>query len=178
MKRLGPVVVAAAALLLVAAPAQAQEVTIADPQGDSRPAALDIISVTARNLDKSVVATMTFPSTTDSSDIIVSVDPRGGTGVRMVSRFQPAGLGTTKNYVLRKAFPDRGHSNKRVACRGLKFREGMSDAGPTITLRMPSTCLNDGNYGALRFAVLIERGPGDADWAPGTGGSTAWVPRG
>lgn len=179
MKRLGPVVLATtAALFLGAAPATAQEVTIPDEQGDSSGRALDILSVTARNLDRSIAVEMTFEATTEPSHIIVSVDPRGGTGVRMVSEFRPAGLGRTKNYVLRKAFSDSGEGRKRIACRGLKLREGMAAAGPTITLRMPSKCLNGGNYGALRFAVLIERGGGDRDWAPDAGGTTGWVAQG
>jgi len=179
MKRLGLVVPAVVtAMLLGAAPATAQEVTIPDAQGDSSGRALDVLSVTARNLDRTVAVEMTFAMTTEASHIIVSVDPRGGTGVRMVSEFRPAGLGRTKNYVLRKALTDSGEGQKRVACRGLTLREGMADAGPTITLRMPSKCLNGGNYGALRFAVLIERGREDRDWAPDAGRSTDWVARG
>jgi hypothetical protein len=174
---------ALATVLLGAAPATAEQVTVSDPQGNSSSTALDLLGVTARNLDRAVVVTMTFVHTTERSDIIVSVDPRRGTGVRMVSKFRPAGLGRTRNFVLRKAFTDRGISNKKIACRGLELSEGMADAGPTITLRMPSKCLNDANFGAVRFAVLIEgESSGNADSAPqeanGNSTSTRWVSRG
>ncbi len=171
---------ALATAFLGAAPASAQQLTVSDPQGDSSARTLDILSVTFRNRDAVVVADMTFADTTRDGDIIVSVDPRGGTGVRMVSTFRAAG--GTKNFVLHKAFTDRGSSTKRVRCPGFSMRQGTGDGGsPSITLRMPSRCLAGGNFGALRFAVLIEH-HGDRDWAPaarnGGVGSTDWVARG
>jgi hypothetical protein len=48
-------------------------------------------------------------------------------------------------------------------------------------MRMPSRCLQDGDYGAIRFSVLTER-EADTDLAPerpnGTLRSSAWLPRG
>jgi hypothetical protein len=47
---------------------------------------------------------------------------------------------------------------------------------------LPSRCLRGGDYGAIRFAVLTERGSGDTDVAPesanGDIGVSGWIPRG
>jgi hypothetical protein len=181
MKRvLGVVASALTVLCLATGPALAQEVTVPDQQGDTESGALDLLAFTARNLDHRVAVEMTFEDTTLNSDIVVSVDPRGGTGVRMVSRFRPAGH--SKSYLLDRSFRDKGAAkNTRLRCRGLQLRQGTSDAGPTVTLSIPSRCLAGGDYGALRFAVLIEK-THDADWAPtardGDIGQTDWVARG
>lgn len=173
-----------ASLLLVAPPlsgsASAQQVTVGDEEGDASGQALDLIGVTLSNDDRAVVATMSFPVTTNESTLVVSVDPRGGTGVRIVSRFKPGGTGRTENHVLARALTDRKPRAKRVPCRGVRHSEGWDASGnPTITLRMPSRCLAGGNYGALQFVVQTKAGRG-RDWAPqqGTAAPIGWVPRG
>jgi hypothetical protein len=67
-----------------------------------------------------------------------------------------------------------------VRCKGVTHREGTDAADlPTITLRMPSRCLDGGDHGALRFVVQVKQG-GGRDWAPqqGTGAPLGWVARG
>ena len=95
----------------------------------------------------------------------------------MISEYRPGG--TTENFVLAGAFTDRGAGGRALQCRG--FRVRWSDEEPVVTLRMPSRCLDDGDYGAIRFAVLTERGA-DVDFAPetprGDVSVSAWVPRG
>jgi hypothetical protein len=45
-------------------------------------------------------------------------------------------------------------------------------------MSLPAACLNSGNYGAVRFAVLTER-ESDTDYAPGSPTtSSPWIPRG
>jgi hypothetical protein len=42
---------------------------------------------------------------------------------------------------------------------------------------MPQACLNGGDYGAVRFAVLTER-VSDTDSAPDNASETSWISRG
>jgi hypothetical protein len=160
------------ALVVGASPASAQQLTIADPAGDAANGGPDITDVTFRNLDNAVRVTVTFVRTM-RGNMIVSVDPRHATGVRMVSEYRPAGH--TTNVVLPHAFTDRQPGRGAEPCRG--FRVRWSPDAPTATFRMPSRCLHDGDYGALRFVVLTEHGS-DSDFAPSTPRGTDWVPRG
>ena len=170
-----------AAAVLGAAPANAQQLTVSDPQGDSS-SGLDILGLTVRNADHAVVATLTVEDATRRGDVIISADPRSAGGVRMVAEFRPTAH--TDAYLVRKAFTDHHLGHQKLPCPGLKFSQGTSPAGPTLVLRMPSTCLHDGDYGALRFGALVEspNGGGDGDWAPETRrgelGSSDWVARG
>ena len=168
-----PVTIAAS--LLSTAPVHAQALSITDEAGDTSGRGLDITAATVRNRDHRIVAEVTFDRAR-AGDLVVSVDRRGGRGLRMVSRYRPDG--TTRNLVLSGAFTDRG-PGRRVACSG--FRVRWDTEAETATLRLPARCLNRGNYGAVRFAVLTEpaRGGGDVDYAPDTeSGSSAWIPRG
>jgi len=165
-----------AALLLTAGPAAAQQASLDDASGDGANKGLDITRVTVRNLDHAVVAKVRFEESV-RGDVIVSIDPRGATGLRLVSKHRPAG--TTKNRILPGAFTDGDSSSDTSTCGG--FRVRWSADQPTVTMRMPSRCLQDGDFGAIRFAVLTERGS-DTDWAPeaadGDIGSSRWVARG
>jgi hypothetical protein len=137
---------------------------------------LDITRVTVRNLDRTVVAKVWFGDAV-RGDVIVSIAPRGATGLRMVSEYRS--VGHVQNAVLSGAFTDRDAPADTPKCRAL--RVSWSADEPRVTMRMPSRCLNGGDYGAIRFAVLTERGP-DTDWAPerpdGEVGPSPWVPRG
>jgi hypothetical protein len=166
-------------VLLWAAPASAQQLAIGDPQGDVGINTLDIISVTLHNDDRSVLAAIEVEDATRDGNLTVSVDPRGGPGVRIVSRFRATG--GTKSYVLRKAFSDPGTSTKKVRCK-VRLGHDWSGAGnPVITLRIPSRCLAGGNYGALRFGAVSQLG-GDRDITPfdrrGRLSASDWVARG
>ena len=159
--------------LLGAAPAHAQSVDIHDPAGDASGQVLDITRVHIDNGDHAIVTKVRMVATV-RGHLIVSMDPRGGHGVRVLSKHGPAGQ--THSRVVSGAFTDRGGSSGPVACPGLRVR--WNAERPVVRLRLPSTCLAGGDYGAVRFAVLTEvpRG-GDGDWAPGYT-STAWIPRG
>jgi hypothetical protein len=169
--------VAAAVLSLslvgLAAPAHAQVLAVDDPAGDAAAPGPDIVRAVVSNRDDRVVARVRFTRAV-RGDVIVSVDPRGARGVRLVSEHRPAG--TTRSYVLRGAFTDRGASDARVRCRG--FRVRWAPKRPVVTMRLPSRCLRRGDYGAVRFSVLTERGGGDVDLAPRRASGSAWIPRG
>src|SRR6478609_4970103 len=96
------VALSVAGVLLGAAPASAQDLTVTDPLGDVGINTLDILSVTLKSGDRSIVAAIEVEDATRDGNLTVSVDPRGGTGVRIVSKFRATG--GTKSYVLRKAF--------------------------------------------------------------------------
>ncbi|KQW52966.1 hypothetical protein ASC77_01275 [Nocardioides sp. Root1257] len=139
-------------VLLGAEPASAQTLSVSDPQGDVGIKTLDILSVSVQNLDRQVVAAIEVEDATRDGNLTVSIDPRGGTGVRVISKFRATG--GTKNYLLRKAFTDPGSSKQKIRCR-VRLGDAWSAAGhPVITLRFPSRCLAGGNYGALRFAAI------------------------
>jgi hypothetical protein len=164
-----------AALVLVGVPASAETLSGSDPVGDASGPGLDITHVKYRNMDHRVVARVRFADAVPG-DLIVSVDPRGATGVRLVSEYRPQH--TTRDFVLRAAFSD-GRTQPVVSCP--RFDVTWHPDGDRAVLRMPSACLHHGNFGAVRLAVLTEgaHGGGDTDYAPGTpSATTAWLPRG
>ena len=161
-------------LSLLADPATAQQLTVHDPAGDAVDHGLDLTRITVRNLDHKVVAKVHFVESV-RGNLIISLDPRHATGLRMVSEYRPTGH--TRNLVVPGAFTDKhgGEQPAPTRCKG--FTVAWSAARPMATLSMPSRCLHRGNFGALRFAALTEKGP-DSDYAPGESGSSAWIPRG
>lgn len=178
MKRLLSGAVALCAIVLSAAPASAAHLTLDDPAGDRQGrGGLDITNATLRNLGHRVVVDVGFVRSV-RGDLIVSVDPRHARGVRLVSQYDP--VGHTRNFVLAGSFSDLGdrtavRGQQRVRCHG--FRVRWSPDEPSVRLTMPATCLDDGDYSAVRYAVLTERSS-DTDFAPEGASSTGWVPRG
>jgi hypothetical protein len=182
VKRLLSGAVGLAAVVLTAAPASAAHLTLADPTGDRTGRGLDLTGGTLRNLHHRVVVDVDVARSV-RGDLIVSVDPRHGPGVRLVSEYRPAGH--TRNLVLEHAFTDpepdpasdaaSGRSSGRVRCHG--FRVRWSADRPTVRLIMPATCLDGGDYDAVRFAVLTER-RADTDYLPDGAAASSWVARG
>ncbi|WP_243057588.1 hypothetical protein [Nocardioides sp. SR21] len=157
MKRaLGTVAISVVtALALSAAPAGAAQVTVPDPQGDSPEAPLDLLGFTASNNDLHLRIELTVEDATRDGDLFVNVKPRQGDGVRIVSRFRPAGKSRT--FLLDQAVTDDGAGkNTRLRCPGLKLRQGFAGSLPTIIFDLPSRCLSKGNYGALRLIAVVE----------------------
>ena len=173
------VVPAALSLLLLAAPAaHAQSLTIDDPTGDAPPGELDLTSVTVQNRDYRVIAHATMAELTQGA-VIISVDRRDGTGVRLVTTRRADG--TINGRVHAGAFTDdESEIGGPVRCRG--YNVFWDDDSSTVTLSMPSSCWNGGDFGALRFAALTEKQGVDSDNAPTAGDgdltSSAWVTRG
>lgn len=156
LRALGTVAASVLTLSLTsAAPVGAAQVTVPDAQGDSLQAPLDLLGLTAHNNDLHLRIELTVEDATRDGDLFVSVKPRRGDGVRIVSRFRPTDK--TRTVLLDHAVTDKGAGkNTRLRCRGLKLSEGWADAGPTIIFSMPSRCLNHGNYGAVRFIAAVE----------------------
>ncbi len=167
----------ALSLLLLAAPAaHAQRLALDDPAGDAANGKLDITRASVDNRDSRLVARVTLAEM-ERGDVIVSVDRRHGQGLRLVA--SRAADGSVRGRLLPGAFTDQRPGNDRTCGR---IAVAWDDAASRVTLSIPSRCWNDGDYGALRFAVLTERGGADSDSAPSTRdgdiGSSAWVPRG
>lgn len=176
MRHGGTALAAALTMVVLAAPsASAQRVAITDPAGDGANAGLDIVRAAVDNRDDRVVARVRFVEDV-RGDLIVSIDRRRGTGLRLVSEHRPDG--PTTNSVVVGAFTDRPAEERGqvVDCPG--FRVRWLEDRPVARMVLPSSCWHGGDYGALRFAVLTERG-GDTDYAPGTPTTvSAWLPRG
>lgn len=169
----------ALSLLVLAVPAaQAQSLTIADPVGDAPTGELDLTAVTVQNRDHRVIAYATVADLTQGT-VIISVDPRQGTGVRLVTSRRADGTVNGRVYAGDFTDPDQAIGGP-VPCR--RYNVDWDDATSTVKLSMPSTCLNAGDYGALRFAVLTEKAGRDSDFAPSAGDgdltSTTLVARG
>jgi hypothetical protein len=160
------------------APAHAQEVEIVDPAGDAANPGLDVTSVTLNSLDRTIVVTATFTKVR-RGDLIVSIDPRGRDGVRLVS--ERAKDGTTTDAVLPGAFTDKGIQEEPAALDCPGYRVSWVPKQKRVQLVLPASCLNGGNYGAVRFGYLTERGA-DTDFGPqdedGFLTATDWIPRG
>lgn len=173
LKTLG-VLSASVVLALVAAPASAQSLTTPDPTDDTLGKGLDMTRIKVVNRDYAIVVKTTFVKSV-RGEMIASIDPRKAHGLRLVSDYRPKG--ETKNFVVAGAFTDKGGGGDIVKCKG--FRVRWSTEEPTVTMKLPSRCLRDGDYGAVRAAFLTE-GPkvSDVDYAPNEGESTDWIPRG
>ncbi|MQW77822.1 hypothetical protein GHK92_18275 [Nocardioides sp. dk4132] len=152
--------------------AHAAREVVVDEAGDTTKNRLDITHVTLRNNDRRIVARVEFAREV-AGDLIVSVDPRRDTGIRLIAERKRDG--SVRSSVLPGAFTDReGDDATEPTCTDLKVRW----RGTVARLALPSRCLHDGDYGALRFSVLTENG-GDSDYAPETEtGATGWVARG
>ncbi len=168
--------ISATLLLAVTPPAVAQQVDVVDEPRDNQVPGLDIINVNAQNNDRAVKVTLTFRRAV-RGELIVSIHARGtntNDGVRIISKRRPQTGDET--YLLRGAFSRGG----TLRCRGLTGQ--WDPVAETAVLRMPSRCLQRGDYGAVRFGVLTEDVGEDVDWAPedasGELDSTEYVPRG
>lgn len=154
----------------LAAPAHAATTVLTDPADDvGGGVRLDVTRAALHNDDRAVVARVAFAEDV-RGDLIVSLDPRGDTGVRLVA--SKSRDGSVSSQLLAGAFTDRGAVGEDPECRGLR----VSWTDDVARLRMPSRCLHEGDYGAVRFSVLTEN-RNDSDLAPDRG-SSDWVPRG
>ena len=173
--------------LLIGAPTHARPLAVDDPAGDRSGRGLDITRAVLKNRDHRLLGRVRFTREV-RGDVVVSVDPRGASGLRLVNEHRPAA--EDRNWVAAGAFSDitggvedgSGGSGASAApgevpCKG--FRVRWSSRRPVVVLSLPSRCLHDGDYGAVRFAVLTERASGDSDYAPGNRRRvTGWIPRG
>jgi hypothetical protein len=157
----------ASALLTVGlpAPAQAASVSFTDPAGDGAAGPrLDITDGALRNRDHRIVVETSYVRVS-RGDLIVFLQARGTKGsVRVVSLHHPAG--EDDNFLLNRA-------GERRDCAGLRVT--WDAAADTSRASLPSSCFQNGNYGAVRIKVLTEIGA-DADLAPkGPRGGFRWT---
>jgi hypothetical protein len=167
-----------ATTVLVAPPASAATEIITDPAGDGfKGPRLDITLGSLANKDHALRVGVEFVKVA-SGDLIIFLQARGGGGVyRVVSELDQSGEDSAQSdYLLVPG------SQSPVACPGLKVR--WDDAKDVAVVRLPSRCLDDGDYGAVRFKVLTEIGS-DADLMPDQTGPDGnvfpwsdWVARG
>jgi hypothetical protein len=161
---------------VLAASVHADSRVVVDPVGDAGGARrLDVTHVKVRNDEDAIVVRVKFARVT-SGDLIVSVDPRRASGLRLVAERNASG--DIRSQVLPGAFTDRSEpivGDPPCTDMGVRWRQEVA------RLTMPSSCLHNGDYGAIRFAVLTENG-GDSDWAPqslsGQTGASRWIARG
>ncbi len=163
---------AVGALLTATSPAHAQQLAVDDAAGDTLDPGLDITKVTFHNRDRAVVANFEFASDRRGA-VIVFVKARHGSRVLMVSLHPAQGPDKTRFYAGRKV----------GQCGGLSTVWNRREA--TLKMRMPSRCLDEGNYGAIRNWALIEgyrSQSSDVDYAPegprGNPRVTDWIARG
>jgi hypothetical protein len=172
--RIAALVVAlgAGAVMFLPLPAQAQHVAVVDPVGDTDHGGLDIIGARVNNEERAIVVRVDFDRV-KRGDLTVSVQTRRGPGVRIVSLRRP--VRGDKTFLL-------GGSFKREQLRACRRVTGIWSKGlDTARLRLPASCLQSGNYGAVRVAILTESAHGDEDLAPDPRGHTShtpWIPRG
>ncbi len=149
--------------LALAPAASAAELTVTDPARDNEAPGLDIVSAVLQNTDYTVSGTVSFRADRDGT-LIVGLKARERGVLRVVSKHHADGGG--RNVLL-----DR---NGRIACDGLVVN--WNNASASATYKVPSTCLWQGNYGAVRPWFLTEglNSGSDIDLAT----STEFVPRG
>lgn len=166
---------AVATSLLLAAPAHAATGRLDDPAGDATKRGLDVTRAVLDNGDDALVVRVRFEEVR-RGDVVVSVDPRGDSGLRLVSRYRPGE--ESRDRVLPYAFTDSG-DEPAPATECADFQVRWDDERDVVRLRLPSDCLHGGDYEDVRFAVLTERRGADSDQAPGTKkGVSAFVARG
>jgi hypothetical protein len=169
-----PALLATAAVAVAPAPANAAAVAVTDDSGDILEPGLDFTAIKVRNTDRAVVATITF-ARDRRSEIIVAVRPRHH-DAEMV-RFVAVHLreGDDRMFLV-------DNDSEKVKCGGLRSTWDRDAA--TMKMRLPSRCVNGGDYGAVRSWFLTEGfgGGGDVDYAPekadGGLGWTSWIARG
>lgn len=179
MRRLGALTLGVLLVLAgTAAPASAERFrlgdAVGDAAGDESRDVLDIRSATLDNRERVLVARVRFDRV-GRGDAIVSVDRRGGAGLRLVSTRRADG--STRDRLLPGAFTDRGDEVVPPGpCPG--FSATWDTRRDTVRFRLPARCWNGGDYGDVRFTVLTERRGGDADIAPDRRPASRWVARG
>jgi hypothetical protein len=158
-------------MVLVSGSALAQTVSVSDPAGDGlKGHRLDITEVKVANRDHAIITTISFVRVAHG-DLGVAMKARGDRRKQLV--------GVTS--VHRAS----GDTNLFRTFAGVQKCKGLSVTWDATTnrvrVRVPSRCLDNGNYGALKVKAITEIGS-DADVAPkdpkGNWRWTEWASRG
>jgi hypothetical protein len=168
-------------VLALASPAAADTGTVRDPAGDAvtapQDSGLDVTGATVDNGARRLVVTVSFDAL-ERGSLVVSVAPRGESGVRLVTTFRPGHR--ARSFVVAGSFED-SRPGGRVGC--ARYGVVWDQAAATARLSVPPRCLARG-YDDVRFALLTETDGADTDYAPDAGhdtedlGHTRWIARG
>jgi len=143
--------------LVAWSPVQAAQYAVNDPRGDdpTNGPVLDITRLRVNNREHKLVVEVGFVRA-GRGDLIVTLYKRGetpGYGTGIVSHHRPR----------------RGDINELGTRDGIQPCDGLSvvwdHARDTATVRVPPTCIDDGDYGDLKVRVLTELVV-DQDFAP------------
>ncbi len=174
LRTTAPVLAGLALAATTQVPAQAATTAFDDPTGDST-GWLDVTRVVVHNRDRAVVASVSLVEA-QRGTVLVSIDRRGIGRTVATKRYLD---GTVRTFLIRGSFADRTYD--RARCPGLRAVWDVEAA--RVDVRMPSSCMHRGDYGAVRASVLTEGpGGGDSDIAPTTDEGdlawSSWIPRG
>lgn len=133
------------ALMCLGAPsAHAAELALTDPSGDNQGVGLDILATELANNDYRVNVTIDY-RVNRAGSTIVGLKARDRAVVRVVDQHKADGGGRT--FLVNS-------DGDTISCRGLRSDWDKDDV--ELTLSVPSTCLWNGNYGAVQPWVLTE----------------------
>ena len=149
--------------LALTLPASAAELTLTDPARDNAGPGLDIVSAVLHNTDYTVSGTVSFRADRDGT-LIVGLKARDRGLVRVVSKHREGG--GARSVLL--------DNDGRLTCDGLVVR--WNTGAMSAKFSVPSACLWDGNYGAVRPWILTEDLDSGSDVDLAT--TTEFVPRG
>lgn len=143
--------------------ASAAELTVTDPARDNQLPGLDIVGATLDNADYAVTV-----------DVNMRVDRSGVTVVGLKARQRQLLRIVNKHDLDGQDRTFLVDNDGRVRCDGLT--SAWSTDLPKVTISVPSTCLWQGNYGAVLPWFLTEGldSGSDVDFAT----TTQWTPRG
>jgi hypothetical protein len=150
--------------LALAPAASASEVTVTDPARDNAGPGLDIVGATLDNADYVLTAEVNM-RVDRSGTVIVGLKARQRPLVRIISRHDVDGRDRT--FLMDK-------EGARVRCDGVT--SAWNTEQPGVSVSVPSTCLWQGNYGAVLPWFLTEGLDSGADVDFST--TSVWTPRG
>ncbi|MFL6182586.1 MAG: hypothetical protein ACJ73J_09775 [Actinomycetes bacterium] len=143
--------------------AHAAALTFTDPSGDTSRPGLDLINATLDNGDYTVTIDINFKAH-KSGTTVVGLRARERGTLRIANLHDADGRDRTLLL----------NSSGRIACDGLSAQ--WRDKRAALRLEVPSGCLWQGNYGAIRPWLLTEglKSGSDVDYAA----TDTWTPRG
>jgi hypothetical protein len=157
-------VVLASCALLVSGSAVGQTVRVSDPAGDGlKGRRLDITAVKMSNRDHAIVVKISVVRVAHG-DLGVRMKARGDRGETALVASQHRSSGDTN-----QLFTAAGEQQ----CNGLRVT--WDQTADRVLVRVPSRCIDGGDYGAVRAKAIFEIGS-DADFAPkGPKGGWRWT---
>lgn len=123
--------------------ASAAELTVTDPARDNAAAGLDFVSAVLQNNDYTVTGSVSFRADR-AGTLIVGLKASDRGLVRLVSRHRAGG--GSRSFLI--------DADGRLVCDGMTV--SWNNRSATASFSIPSTCLWEGNYGAVRPWFLTE----------------------